>query len=205
MNNIKPKLFLDMDNTMVDTLAVLNPATEQATTLGLAKPDQIPGIFRNLKPLPHLMEALQQLSVYYDLYILTTAPWNNISAWSDKLAWLHEYFGNDEQSFFYKRVIMTHDKGLARAEGGILVDDRPYHGAAAWEDNELGTAWLQYNYDEKMQWGADDGLVDLLIATAKVYQTQNINIRTALLKANQIRHLKLHGPMDDFQKEAWEK
>ncbi|OJF03092.1 hypothetical protein BKY29_07540 [Weissella confusa] len=38
----KPKLFLDMDNVLVDTLLILNAIDMAGETV--AKPDQIPGI-----------------------------------------------------------------------------------------------------------------------------------------------------------------
>ena len=120
----KPKLFLDMDNVLVDTLLILNAIDMAGETV--AKPDQIPGIFRDLPPVPGAIDAVNKLNDYYELYILSTAPWQNASAWQDKLIWLQHHFGEDEQSPFYKRVIMAHDKSLARTPGGILVDDRPY-------------------------------------------------------------------------------
>ncbi len=55
-----------------------------------------------------------------------------------KILWLAQYFGNDKQSPFYKRVTLTHDKSLAHGVGGILIDDRPYHGASQWNDEAAG-------------------------------------------------------------------
>ena len=31
----------------------------------------------------------------YDVYILSSAPWKNPSAWSDKLEWVKKYLGQD--------------------------------------------------------------------------------------------------------------
>lgn len=200
----KPKLFLDMDNTLVDTLPILTAATEQAIEMGLEKPDQIPDIFRHLKPLPGALNGIKTLSKYYDLYILSTAPWFNASSWSNKMEWLNEYFGNDAQSPFYKHVIMTHDKGLARAEGGILIDDRPYHGAAKWDDASSGTAWIQYNYNKQMNWTANNGLMQLLIQTAQIYQVQSLSEREALIKASHAMNLSFHGSLEHFEKANWE-
>ena len=200
----KPKLYLDMDNTLVDTLPILTASAARAIEMGFDKPDQIPDIFRNLKPLSGVLTSVQTLSEYYDLYILSTAPWFNASSWSNKIEWLNEYFGNDEQSPFYKRVIMTHDKGLARAEGGILIDDRPYHGAAKWEDEAGGTAWIQFDYNEKMNWIAEDGLMQLLIQTAQIYQAQSVTEREALIQASQAMNLSFHGSLENFEKENWE-
>lgn len=74
----KPKLFLDMDNVLVDTLLILNAIDMAGETV--AKPDQIPGIFRDLPPVPGAIDAVNKLNDYYELYILSTAPWQNASA-----------------------------------------------------------------------------------------------------------------------------
>ncbi|MDR3241943.1 MAG: hypothetical protein LBT37_07195 [Lactobacillaceae bacterium] len=200
----KPKLFFDMDNMLVDTLPVLDAATTNLAKYGVEKPDQIPGIFRHLKPIDGAVEAVNILATYYDTYILSTAPWNNPSSWSDKIEWLNEYFGNDADSPFYKKVILTHEKGVARANGGILIDDRPYHGAAEWDDEEQGTFWLQYGYDPKLIWGPDGQLVDLLIETAELIKTSGQTERVALLEANQKFGFKLHGSLEKFTTSSWE-
>ena len=49
----------------------------------------------------------------YDLYILSTAPWGNPSAWTDKLEWIKKHFDSDRpEGTFYKRLILTHHKNL---------------------------------------------------------------------------------------------
>lgn len=58
------------------------------------------------------------------LYILSTAPWNNPTAWCDKLNWVKKHFGGDKASPFYKRIILTHHKNLC--QGDYLIDDRPH-------------------------------------------------------------------------------
>ncbi|MCM0582187.1 hypothetical protein H9L19_00190 [Weissella diestrammenae] len=200
----KPKLFLDMDNMLVDTLPVLNRVVDRIADYGVKKPDQIPGIFKHLVPIEGAVQGVNQLSQVFEMYILSTAPWENPSAWTDKIDWLTEYFGNDEHSPFYKRVVMTHQKGVARANGGILIDDRPYHGAAEWDDMNSGTAWIQYAHDEKMTWQAEGQLVSLLLATAKIFEQEKMSEREALEKANASFQLDLHGPVDMFETSTWE-
>jgi 5'(3')-deoxyribonucleotidase len=53
-------------------------------------PDTIPGIFRHLKPINAAIKSVKKLlkSPKYDVYFLSTAPWNNPSAWTDKRIWL---------------------------------------------------------------------------------------------------------------------
>ncbi|RRG18452.1 hypothetical protein D3P96_00235 [Weissella viridescens] len=196
----KPKLFLDMDNVLVDTLPVLN--AQNMKTEMVAKPDQIPGIFKNLPPVDGAVEAVKVLSEDYEMYILSTAPWNNPSAWQDKLIWLQKYFGMDETNPFYKRVVMAHDKGLVHGTGGILVDDRPYHGASAWDDESTDSFWLQYGFDAKLVWSNE--LVHFLQAVAQAY-TDTQNIRAAIEEVNQQTQYHLHGDKESFEKASWEK
>ncbi|MGN1293326.1 5' nucleotidase, NT5C type [Weissella soli] len=199
----KPKLFLDMDNTLVDTLTVLNANVAHVDEFGVAKPDQIPHIFRNLPPYPGAIAGIQALAQDWELYILSTAPWHNESSWSDKIAWLNHYFGNDVDSPFYKRVIMTHEKGFARVNGGILLDDRPYHGAAEWDDEAHGSIWMQYGHDERLTW--DKELVPFLHAVARTFANDGGTEREALLKANGTFNYGLYGAQDSFKQENWEK
>jgi len=71
------------------------------------------------------------LSQYLDVYILSAAPWKNISAWSDKAAWVQRYFGDDKASVFYKHLIITHHKNLNK--GDYMIDDRTKNGAGQFE------------------------------------------------------------------------
>lgn len=195
----KPKLFLDMDNVLVDTLLILNAIDMGGETV--AKPDQIPGIFRDLPPVPGAIDAVNRLRDYYELYILSTAPWQNASAWQDKLIWLQHHFGDDEKSPFYKRVILAHDKSLSRTPEAILVDDRPYHGASGWDDATMDSQWVQYGYEPKMTW--QTGLVELLIETAKVFNDGD-GIRNAIDKVMNEHNIAVHGDTEKFVKAAWE-
>lgn len=195
----KPKLFLDMDNVLVDTLLILNAIDMGGETV--AKPDQIPGIFRDLPPVPGAIDAVNKLRDYYELYILSTAPWQNASAWQDKLIWLQHHFGDDEKSPFYKRVILAHDKSLSRTPEAILVDDRPYHGASGWDDAKMDSQWVQYGYEPKMTW--QTGLVELLIETAEVFNDGD-GIRNAIDKLMNEHNIAVHGDTEKFVKAAWE-
>jgi 5'(3')-deoxyribonucleotidase len=195
----KPKLFLDMDNVLVDTLGVLN--TIDMSDESVAKPDQILGIFRDLPPMPGAIDAVNALTEYYELYILSTAPWLNPSSWQDKLIWLQHYFGEDKTNPFYKRVVMAHDKSLARGVGGILIDDRPYHGASEWDDEAADSQWLQFGHEEAFKW--DNGLVDLLINISQAYQNSE-KLRESIASVLGEKDLIVHGDTEGFTKAPWE-
>ncbi|CAM3080483.1 5' nucleotidase, NT5C type [Leuconostoc rapi] len=195
----KPKLFLDMDNVLVDTLTILNHI--DMTNQTVEKPDQIPGIFRNLPPMSGAVEAIKDLSGIYELHILSTAPWKNASAWQDKISWLAQYFGDGASSPFYKRVTLTHDKGLAHGVGGILIDDRPYHGASDWQDASTDSLWLQYGYDPKLVWSKD--LVSYLKLVGQAYQTSG-ELRNSAEQVAQQAGYQLFSHDSSFEKADWE-
>ena len=195
----KPKLFLDMDNVLVDTLAILN--TMDTQQLQVDKPDQIPGVFRHLPPMAGAIAAVQALAADYELHILSTAPWQNASAWQDKLLWLAEHFGDGPDSPFYKRVTLTHDKGLVHAVGGILIDDRPYHGASDWLDPAADSFWLQYGHDSRLVWMGE--LVSYLKTVAQAYQTTG-QLHTSAIEQAKTAGYQLHGATDHFEKAHWE-
>ena len=71
--------------------------------------------------------AFGKLSKTFDTYVLSTAPWDNPSAWSDKLVWVKNHLGESA----YKRLILTHHKNLNR--GDFLIDDREKNGAGSFE------------------------------------------------------------------------
>ena len=76
------------------------------------------------------MESFEELSRLYDTYVLSTAPWDNPSAWADKVRWIQRYLGESG----YKRLILSHHKNLCK--GDYLVDDRSKNGAGDF-DGEL--------------------------------------------------------------------
>lgn len=83
----------------------------------------VPRIFSKMKPMTGAIEAYKKLSNKFDTYILSTAPWDNPSAWSDKLEWVKKYLGE----LAYKRLIITCHKNLNK--GDYLIDDMNKNGA----------------------------------------------------------------------------
>ena len=120
-----------MDNVLVDFRSGIACLSEETRQEYEGRLDEVPGIFSLMKPLDGAVDAVKLLSQYFDVYILSTAPWKNISAWSDKAAWVQQYFGDDKDSLFYKRLIITHHKNLNK--GDFLIDDRTKNGAGEFE------------------------------------------------------------------------
>ncbi len=115
-------LYLDMDNVLVDFVSAF-PRLPNELFERYEHKDDIPGIFRLMDPVSGAVEAFHELAGLFDTYILSTAPWDNPSAWSDKLEWVKNHLGQPA----YKRLILSHHKHLNR--GDYLVDDRLKNGA----------------------------------------------------------------------------
>ena len=109
-------LYIDMDGVIVDFESV-NVAEEDIRTYG--SKDNIPGLYAKMKPMPGAIEAVKKLAEVYDVYILSTAPWGNPSAWKDKLEWIKNYLPNVVR----KKLILSHNKHLNW--GDYLIDDNP--------------------------------------------------------------------------------
>ena len=127
----KKILYFDMDNVLVDFQSGIDRLSEETQKEYKGRLDEVPGIFSLMKPLAGAVDAVKLLSQYYDVYILSTAPYKNVSAWSDKAAWVQKYFGDDKDSIFYKRLIISHHKNLNK--GDYLIDDRTKNGADKFE------------------------------------------------------------------------
>ena len=122
-NSVKKILYVDMDNVLVDFPTGIERIDPELRAEYEGRLDDVPGIFALMEPLKGAVEAYQTLSEVFDTYILSTAPWDNASAWSDKLSWVKRYLGAPA----YKRLILSHHKNLNA--GDFLIDDRLKNGA----------------------------------------------------------------------------
>lgn len=132
----KPILYLDMDGVLVDFLSALDKVPEAVRREYEGRPDDIPGIFSLMEPMPGALEAVEKLRDKYDLYILSSSPWENPTALGDKLAWVKRYFGGDgPENTFYRKAIFSSVKHLSR--GDILIDDRTANGAGDFQGRHI--------------------------------------------------------------------
>ena len=128
MNTKKKKiLYFDMDNVLVDFQSGIDQLSEKTKKEYEGRLDEVPNIFSLMKPVMGAVEAVKTLSQYFDVYILSTAPWKNPPAWTDKVNWVHKYFGIEKDTVFHKRLIISHHKNLNK--GDFLIDDRTKNGA----------------------------------------------------------------------------
>lgn len=156
------RLFFDMDNVLVDFQSGLDKIDEETKNQYRAKEpggknrlDEIPGLFGKMDPMPGAIEAVHKLAEVYDVFILSTAPWKNPSAWSDKVEWVTKYFDD----VFHKRMIITHRKDLV--EGDYLIDDRGKNGTS-----EFKGEWIQFGSEQFPDW---DAVVDYLLKPLRAF------------------------------------
>ena len=135
------RVFIDMDNVLVDFQSGLDQVSEETKAAYADRLDEIPGLFAKMKPMPGAIEAVHELQKHYDLFILSTAPWKNPSAWSDKVEWVTKYL--DE--VFHKRLVITHRKDLC--QGDYLIDDRGKNGTS-----EFSGEWIQFGSERFPDW-----------------------------------------------------
>ena len=120
---MKKILYVDMDNVLVDFPSSFPRVSPELLTKHGDDKDEIPGIFSLMDPIPGAIESFNELSKLFDTYILSTSPWENDSAWTDKLRWVKKHL----EETAYKRLILSHHKNLNLGE--FLIDDRTKNGA----------------------------------------------------------------------------
>ena len=116
-----------MDNVLVDFPSGISKLSQEVINEYESNLDEVPNIFSLMEPLEGAIDSFKILSQRYDTYILSTAPWENSSAWSDKVKWVKKYLGESA----YKRLILTHHKNLNH--GDYLIDDRTKNGAGEFK------------------------------------------------------------------------
>ncbi|MDZ7658523.1 5' nucleotidase, NT5C type [Fodinibius sp.] len=124
-------VYLDMDNVLVDFEHGIDQLSEETYNEYEDDLDEVPGFFRDLPPVDGAIDAFHKLNEQYDVYILSTAPWRNPSAWIDKLLWVKKHLPQAA----HKRLILSHNKHLNR--GHYLIDDRTANGAGDFQGEHI--------------------------------------------------------------------
>jgi 5'-nucleotidase len=128
MNKI---LYIDMDNVLVDFQSAFSKIHDETLQEYEGRIDEIDGIFSLMDPVEGAIDAFIRLANSFDTYILSTSPWENPSAWSDKLIWVKNHLG----SHAHKRLIISHNKHLN--QGDFLVDDRLKNGVDQFQGEHI--------------------------------------------------------------------
>jgi len=151
---MKKIVYVDMDNVLVNFDSGIERLEASIRTEYDGRLDEVPGIFSLMDPMPGALESVEALSRHFELYVLSTAPWNNPSAWIDKVTWIQKYFGKEEGSLFYKKLIISHHKNLNY--GDYLIDDRKNNGAEHFPGE-----WIHFGSEQFPNWEIVTGyLVD---------------------------------------------
>jgi 5'(3')-deoxyribonucleotidase len=156
----KKILYVDMDNVIVNFQSGIDQLEPEKLADHIAvhgyndegEPrnlDEVEGIFGLMKPMPDAIESITELSKLFNLFILSTSPWNNPSAWIDKISWVHTHFGIEASSPVYKRLILSHHKNLN--DGHYLVDDREANGAQEFGQRE-GSEHIHFGQGDFQSW-----------------------------------------------------
>lgn len=106
------------------------------------------GAFLKMKPILNAVESFNKLAEnpLYDVYILSTAPWDNPDSWLEKRLWVEKYIGKNA----YKRLILSHNKHLNI--GDYLIDDRLKNGAEKFTGKLLHFGQEEYpNWKKVME------------------------------------------------------
>ena len=134
MNTKKKIVYFDMDGVLVNFQSGIDQLDLYHKIEYKENYDEVPGIFGTMKPNEDMIDLFNAMfsDERYDCYVLSTAPWENPSASSDKTEWIQNYLPKA-----YKRLILSHNKHLN--VGDYLIDDRTANGAG-----EFGGELLQY-------------------------------------------------------------
>lgn len=140
---MKPIIYVDMDGVIADFEAARKEHPLSTVTPYKGRPDKLPGLYENMPCIQEGVDAVKELLTWEkcEVYILSTAPWDNPEAWMHKRLWLEKYFGKAIR----KRLILSHHKNLLI--GDFLVDDNPWNGA-----REFGGKWLHFGSEQFPDW-----------------------------------------------------
>ena len=96
-----------------------------------------------LPPIKGAVEAMNALQKCgkYDVYILSTSPWNNPSTWSDKVEWVNRHL----DTYYCKRLILSHHKNLLG--GDYIIDDRGKHRTSGFKGE-----WICFGSNRFPDW-----------------------------------------------------
>lgn len=126
---MKKTIYIDMDNTLAN---YAKGAKERNLDPNEAK--HVIGFFRNLEPMPDAIESYNKLDKYFNVYILSTAPWSNPQSLVEKVEWVKEHIPRA-----YKNIIFSHHKDLNT--GDYIIDDSTKNGVSRFkgEHIQIGT------------------------------------------------------------------
>lgn len=127
----KKILYFDMDGVLVNFDSGIARLTKAEIEEYGDDYGSIPGIFGRMDPYDGALEFVNILAEDFDVYILSTVPYDNPIAAYEKLLFIGKHFGD----VFHKRVVFSHNKHLNM--GDFLIDDRTKHGAGEFTGEHI--------------------------------------------------------------------
>jgi 5'-nucleotidase len=145
-------VYVDMDGVLVEfpeSLETVHPSINHVCRSWCEETgnhhSDFEGIFSTLLPKDGAEEAISRLMNRYEVYLLSTAPWDNRSSFTEKRNWIEHHLPMLPR----KRLLLTYRKDLQR--GRYLIDDRPKHGAEAFGDYP-GQEWIHFGSEAYPSW-----------------------------------------------------
>ena len=138
------RIYIDLDGVIADFEKGRknHPLGNQTPYKG--RPERLPGLFKDLEPIKGSIDAVNKLlnNSNFDVYFLSTAPWDNPDAWTHKRLWIANHF---DEKLIRKRLILCHHKNFLK--GDFLIDDRKWNGAQDFEGE-----WIEFGGEEFPDW-----------------------------------------------------
>ena len=100
----KPIVLIDMDGVICD----FDKRAKELEIQGVKGHSLFrhPDAYRDLEPIEGAIEAWHLLQDKYETYILSTPPWSNPDAWSEKRIWVETHLGKSANK---KLILYKHD------------------------------------------------------------------------------------------------
>jgi 5'-nucleotidase len=140
------KVYIDLDGVIADFEKGRKEHPLGKISPYIGRPDKLPGVYENLEPIEKSIESVNMLLIHpkYDIYFLSTAPWDNPEAWTHKRLWMTKHF---EEKLVRKKLILSHHKNLLI--GDYLIDDRRFNGAS-----EFRGKWIHFGSKAFPNWSS---------------------------------------------------
>lgn len=137
-------IYIDLDGVVADFEKGRLQHPLSTITPYIGRPDKLPGVYENLDPIADSIESVTELfnNPDFDVYFLSSAPWDNPEAWTHKRLWVAKYF---DVKIIRKRLILSHHKQLLI--GDYLIDDNQWNGAS-----EFKGKWIHFGSNVFPDW-----------------------------------------------------